>query len=80
MNSGKKKFFPFKLFLMFLMICTVSQNKYVFLSKFPGCLMYSCEFELKIEASEENVCTFEAWLSVTIPRSQNSADIRSSMQ
>ena len=42
--------------------------------------MYSSEFELKIEASEENVCTLEAWLSVTIPRLQNSADIRSSMQ
>ena len=30
--------------------------------------------------SEENSCTFEAWLSVTIPHTQNSADVRSSMQ
>ena len=30
--------------------------------------------------SEENACTFEASLSVKIPRKQNSADVRSSVQ
>ena len=29
---------------------------------------------------EENACTFEEWLSVTIPRTQNSTGVRSSMQ
>ena len=39
-----------------------------------------CESELEIAVSEENACTFEASLSVKIPRKQNSADVRSSVQ
>ena len=42
--------------------------------------MYCCELELNIATSEENACTFEEWLSVTIPSTQNSVDVRSSMQ
>ena len=42
--------------------------------------MYLCESGQNIAANEENPCTFEEWLSVMIPRTQNSADARSSMQ